>query len=733
MIKHALKYASLGWKVFPIREGLKTPATTNGFKDATNNTDKIAQWFGNGQKYNIAIRTGRESGFFSLDIDCKNGKNGFIWLEAMGDLPHTVTQLTPSGGKQFFFKMPDFFVASSSDKIAEGVDIRAEGGYCLVPPSFCKETENYKFSGLYEYMMESEAGVIEIAQAPQWLLDKLFELVSIEEPSKNPPTKHDEYISIKEVMNFYKIELNEVKAGVFQGAHPIHGSSNGANFKIDTNKNIWACYRHTKKDGKPVGGGSLQLIGMMERIIECDQCTKGSLRGENFNKVINILKNKFKIDKNLLETDTINPMYAIAEDIKDGDLGKDYIYCIEDNKNYCYEENYWKNVHELEIEADLNIHIPTMKQYTPNMKSQVFHHMRVLLQKRMDCFNSTNLLNFKQGEFDVETKTLHPHIKEHYSTIRLPYDYDEHAECKLWLKTLAEIFEGNQEKIDMLQEFFGYCLTPRMQLKKALLLLGESDTGKSTILFVFKAMIGRINYSTVPLKNMGHPQYTPMMINKLVNIDTDVDKNAEAYEDNFKKITSYEEIECNQKYIETFSFVPKCRIILAANIFPRITDHSSAFYNRLIIIPCDRIFSKDEQDTELLLKLYEELPGIFNWCVEGYQRIKERKKFKEVRFSTEAVEELEDTNNPSNLFFREHVEIAMGESIEKGTLFTYYKNWSETNKQYTLSAAHFSVAVYKMFHKVTPKQCDLNGKRIWRNLRYVPVKTDGIQDIGYTD
>ena len=142
----------------------------------------------------------------------------------------------------------------------------------------------------------------------------------------------------------------------------------------------------------------------------------------------------------------------------------------------------------------------------------------------------------------------------------------------------------------MLQEFFGYCLTPEMQLKKALLLLGESDTGKSTVLFVFKDLIGEINYSNVSLKNMGHPQYTPMMINKLVNIDTDVDKNAADYEANFKKITAYEEIECNQKYLAAFRFRPECRIILSANIFPKITDHSSAFYNRLIIIPFDRIF-----------------------------------------------------------------------------------------------------------------------------------------------
>ncbi len=282
MLEHALRYASLGFKIFPIKEGLKTPATTNGFKDATADLEKIKGWWGNGAIYNMAIRTGRESGFFSLDVDCKNGKNGFLWLDAQDDLPLTLTQKTPSGGKQFFFKMPDFPIFNSSDKIADGIDIRGDGGYVLAPPSFCKKTSTYEYEGAYEYMTEQGAGEIEIANAPQWLLDKLFELLPIE-TIKKPATKHDDVITIREAMDFYKIELKEVKPGVFQGAHPIHGSSNGANFKIDTNNNIWACYRHTKDDGKAVGGGTLQLIAMMERIIDCEKCSKGSLRGEKFN------------------------------------------------------------------------------------------------------------------------------------------------------------------------------------------------------------------------------------------------------------------------------------------------------------------------------------------------------------------------------------------------------------------------------------------------------------------
>ena len=84
----------------------------------------------------------------------------------------------------------------------------------------------------------------------------------------------------------------------------------------------------------------------------------------------------------------------------------------------------------------------------------------------------------------------------------------------------------------------------------------------------------------------------------MVNIDPEVNKEAVNYEREFKLLTGgkNERVSCNQKHIPTFEFVPKCKIILSANIFPRITDHSSAFYQRLLLIPCNRRFTEEEKE-----------------------------------------------------------------------------------------------------------------------------------------
>lgn len=423
-------------------------------------------------------------------------------------------------------------------------------------------------------------------------------------------------------------------------------------------------------------------------------------------------------------------IFSIANGVSKGSIGHDFTFCIEEDKFYLYGDGFWKPIYWMELIDIISSHESYRNQLSKlsiNVRKQLIDNLKTMVYKRLIHFNSSGRLNFQEGEFDPILNKMFDHSKEHYSTMRIPYPFDYKAQCPLWLKTLLEIFEGSQGKIDALQEFFGYCLTTKNNQKKALLLLGESDSGKSTILFILRAMVGDFNCSSVQLVNLKNTVFTPQLMNKLVNIDADVAKDAENYEAQFKLITSNEPIQCNQKYVPTFDFLPTCKMVMAANIFPRITDTSSAFYNRLIIIPCDRIFSPEEQNRELVPALKEELSGIFNWACEGLKKLSDRGRFDSYDFAKEAVKELEDENNPTNVFFDDHIEVEIGDHIyiEKGELYEKYKKWCDiNNNKFHLNKARFSSAVFKKFHDATPKNTMLHtiGKRIWRNLKYVEQK-----------
>jgi putative DNA primase/helicase len=429
-------------------------------------------------------------------------------------------------------------------------------------------------------------------------------------------------------------------------------------------------------------------------------------------------------------------MLSYAYNILKGEGGGQYVYCLEEDDFYIYESGVWRKISDKELLAKVSKAIIKVTTLPLTQRKQILENYKLISFKKLEEFNRTPLLNLQNYMIDPIGNNVLKHEDKYYSTTQLPYKYDDQAKCELWLKTLNEIFDNDQKRILLLQEFFGYCLTPDIKHKKALLLLGESDTGKSTILFTLRDLVGSKNCSSVPLKYLSNPQYTPMMVNKLVNIDADVAKDAQNYEAEFKIITTGEPIACNQKFIETFEFTPKCKIVLAANIFPKISDHSSAFYKRLVLIPCDRIFEESEKNRLLNIQIQEELPGILNWSIQGLMRLNKRGMFEHHEFMKEAVQELEDDNNPVNGFFRDHVEIDVSDGvyIEKAELFKKYREWSGDKEEYKLSNTIFARCVYKKYYKVTPKNARLSdGKRpwVWRNLKYLPFKSENQPDKGW--
>ena len=438
-------------------------------------------------------------------------------------------------------------------------------------------------------------------------------------------------------------------------------------------------------------------------------------------------------------------LYELAQSVANGEVGE-YFYCLQDGNFYCFENGVWSEIletkflsrmqegiiREIKVKRGENDWIKQkgkiLTKYTPSRKKQILEQFKLLKFKELDELNSFPLINFNNYMFDPLGMNVINHDKKYLSTIRIPYEYNALAKCELWLKTLNEILEGDKDKVEALQEFLGYCLSSDNEQKKGLLLLGETNTGKSTIIDIFRELIGDHNCSNVPLQYLSNPQYTPLLINKMVNIDPEVNKEAVNYEREFKILTGGkgERVSCNQKHIPTFEFTPRCKIILSANIFPRITDHSSAFYQRLLLIPCDRQFSEAEQDKQLDEKLRKELPGIFNWVVQGMHQLKKRGKFKQYDFMRKAVEELEDENNPAYIFFREHIETDLSDGVytEKSDLFSKFINWCIKNEQKKLTHITFSRCVIKKFIKLVDKDSRLtgNGARIWRNIRYVDKK-----------
>ncbi len=162
-----MKYAKMGLPVFPCRPGRKEPLCGGGFHDATTDRDAIGRWWKENPQANIAMPTGAVSGLFVLDIDPRNGgQEGLADLVGRyGRIPETAESITGDGGRHLFIKHPGGHVPSSSGALAEGVDVKGDGGYVVMPPSVHPNGNSYTWE------LSGDIAEVPPAGPPSWLVE----------------------------------------------------------------------------------------------------------------------------------------------------------------------------------------------------------------------------------------------------------------------------------------------------------------------------------------------------------------------------------------------------------------------------------------------------------------------------------------------------------------------------------------------------------------------------------
>ena len=163
---YALRYAQMGWHVFPIAPRKKTPLTTHGFKDATTDPAAIKAYWEQWPEAGIGVAM-EASGLFAVDVDPRNGgEAGLENLVEHGRLPDTVEAITGGGGTHYIFNRPSSGLKKGPLKVFPGVDIQADGSYIIVEPSIHPSGTAYT----WEASSDPLDGVA-VMDAPKWLLD----------------------------------------------------------------------------------------------------------------------------------------------------------------------------------------------------------------------------------------------------------------------------------------------------------------------------------------------------------------------------------------------------------------------------------------------------------------------------------------------------------------------------------------------------------------------------------
>jgi P4 family phage/plasmid primase-like protien len=249
------------------------------------------------------------------------------------------------------------------------------------------------------------------------------------------------------------------------------------------------------------------------------------------------------------------------------------------------------------------------------------------------------LVTFLNGVLDVDEYlrgniVLHKPSPDLFTFTVLPYNFNKDADCTVWTTFLNEIFSGDQEKIKLLQQWFGYNLVPDNSFEKLMLLEGKIRAGKGTILETLRAMLGDRNCCVSSFESLSHQfGYQPLM-GKLAAIMGDARSLlrkdcSDMTLEKILRVTGGDPVSVNRKGIAELPVIKLfCRFTIAMNELPAFTDNSRALESRLNVIEFTNSYFGKE-DTSLkprLIKLASE-GAIANWALDGLKSLYAEGKF----------------------------------------------------------------------------------------------------------
>ena len=344
----------------------------------------------------------------------------------------------------------------------------------------------------------------------------------------------------------------------------------------------------------------------------------------------------------------------------------------------------------------------------------------------------------QNGILHAPKRRLLPPSPHFFTFNALDFDFDPAAACPKWRETLNQYWPAKDDgspadEALLLQEIFGYLLLPWTDLQKIFVFLGAGRNGKGTVARVLARLLGQRNVTAPTMSSLSDPRFgREPLIGKLAGI---VGEAAFGRGDDrvvasafIKSVSGEDVVEIGRKFKSAWVGTLALRFLFLANTMPGFVDDSPAFGMRTIALRFSRSFA-DQPDTGLSDKLNGELPGILNWALEGYDRLRRNRRFTTPESSREAVADIVRLASPVAAFVQDCCIIDAGDLpkdnraiISEDELYRSFLIWADRNSVHRVRKGEFveAVAVVNsaLVEKYRPRLSDgSRGPRSFRGIR----------------
>lgn len=687
----ALLYAGLGWPVVPLHtidhEGhctcgkadcsspAKHPKTRNGLKDATTDVEQIKKWWPKEAALpsNIGIVTGGRSGLVVIDVD---GDEGFEALgeERVEDLKDAPCVRT-GRGNHYYFKSD--VPMKTKPGFVNKVDIKAEGGYVLVPPSLHANGRRY------EWLTEPNG---ELPDVSSWVFEKPGEKKLVTKTADNiiPEGQRNDMLfrvacSLRAKDVSYDAALTVLRIENQKRCDPPLpdfevGKLLDSAYRYEPAKDVFNCTDlGNAKRLFSLHGDKIRYCFAWKKWLIWDGKT---WHIDNDGQILRLAK------------DTVKTIYREATAIQDDEQRRTI--------------GRWAVSSESEHRLKAMISLAESETGIP------------ITTEQLDA--NHYLLNCLNGTIDLRTGVLSPHEPQNYITKIIPVEYIPGATCPQWIKFLETIFNGNHDLIRYVQKAIGYSLTGDVSEQCLFLLHGTGCNGKSTLLACLAMLLcdyaQTADFETFLIRKGEaiRNDLARMMGKRFISaVETEADRRLS--EVVVKQLTGGDTITARFLFSEHFEFQPTFKIWLAANHKPNIKGTDYAIWRRIRLIPFNTTIPEDKRDPKLLEKLKGELPGILAWAVQGCLEWQKNglQTPDEVKTATNGYREEMDV---IGAFLAECCILTPEVKVIASDLYETYKRWCDENGEFALNQRSFGM-------KLTERGLDrtqAGGRRWWKGI-----------------